>query len=157
MGHLTWRINTHKKSQKSKVNPSTSLRVKTQRLEWDEAREIKKDIVRIVNVLKLPHIDSSRIFCFRTRGSKSRSYARIWSMPKIFQKALNIKPAYVIEVLSKYFDRLDEDAKKKVLIHELLHIPKNFSGSLLPHRSHGRHLGKLASKLFEQYKKSTSK
>ena len=77
-------------------------------------------------------------------------------MPKIFQKALNIKPAYVIEVLSKHFDRLDDDAKKKVLIHELLHIPKNFSGSLLPHRSRNRYLGSVVNKLFKEYKKWTS-
>ena len=145
-----WRINTRKKSQ---MSPFDKLRVKTQKLEWEEAKEIKKDIVRILNVLKLLHIDSSRIFCFRTRGSKSRSYARIWSMPKIFQKALNIKPAYVIEVLSKHFDKLNGDEKKKVLIHELLHIPKNFSGSLLPHRSRNRHLGSMVNKLFREYKK----
>jgi len=127
------------------------------KLTWKEAKEIKRDIKHIISVIKLPYIDSSRVFCFRTYGSKSRSYARIWSMPKIFQKALNIKPAYVIEVLSKYFDRLDEDAKKKVLIHELLHIPKNFSGSLLPHRSRNRHLGSMVNKLFREYKKISNR
>ncbi len=133
-----WRINTRKKSQK---------------LEWKKASDIKRAIKEVVKALNLSYIDPKRIFCFRTKGSKSRSYARIWSMPKIFQKALNIKPAYVIEVLSKHFDRLDDDAKKKVLIHELLHIPKNFSGSLLPHRSRNRHLGSMVSKLFKEYKK----
>ena len=75
-------------------------------------------------------------------------------MPKIFQKALSVEPAYVIEVLSKYYDKLDDDNRKKVLIHELLHIPKNFSGSLLPHRTRSRHLGSLANKLFKEYKNS---
>lgn len=125
---------------------------KTQKLEWEEAKEIQQSIKEIISILDFLYIDASRIFCFRTQGSKSRSYARIWSMPKIFQKALNIKPAYVIEVLSKYFDKLDDDEKKKVLIHELLHIPKNFSGSLLPHRSRNRHLGTLVNKLFREYK-----
>ena len=73
-------------------------------------------------------------------------------MPKIFQRALNIQPAYVIEVLSKYYDKLNEDERKKVLIHELLHIPKNFSGSLLPHRSRHRHLQTEVNKLFKEYK-----
>lgn len=127
-------------------------KLKSQKLKWESASEIKKDIENILKVLNFPHIDFSRIFCFRTKGSKSRSYARIWSMPKIFQTALNIKPAYVIEVLSRHFDRLDEDEKKKVLIHELLHIPKNFSGALLPHRSRNRHLGTLVNKLFKEYK-----
>ena len=131
-------------------------KVKSQKLEWDDASEVKKEIEQILSVLNLPHIDHSRIFCFRTYGSKSRSYARIWAMPKIFQRALSIKPAYVIEVLAKYFDKLDEDSKKKVLIHELLHIPKNFSGSLLPHRSRHRHLQSEVNKLFAQYRKLSS-
>ncbi len=127
-------------------------KTKNSKLEWNEAKEIKKDIVQILKVLEFPHIDSSRIFCFRSYGSKSRSYARIWAMPKIFQRALKISPAYVIEVLGRYFDKLDEDSKKKVLIHELLHIPKNFSGALLSHRSRYRHLQSQVNDLFKEYK-----
>lgn len=138
----TRRLNSKLKMQKSKPR----------KLEWESAHEVKKDIDEILGVLDLPHVDLSRIFCFRTRGSKSRSYARIWSMPKIFQTALNIKPAYVIEVLAKYYDKLDDDNKKKVLIHELLHIPKNFSGALIPHRSRHRHLQSDVNKLFKEYK-----
>lgn len=126
------------------------------KLEWNDAKGVKKDVEGILKVLDFSHIDSSRIFCFRTLGSKSRSYARIWAMPKIFQRALNIKPAYIIEVLSRYYDKLNEDEKKKVLIHELLHIPKNFSGSLLPHRSRHRHLQSEVNKLFAQYKKENN-
>lgn len=127
-------------------------KAKNQKLDWNDAHEIKQDIEKILKILNFPHIDPSRIFCFRTFGSKSRSYARIWAMPKIFQRALNIKPAYIIEVLSRYYDRLDEDSRKKVLIHELLHIPKNFSGALLPHRSRHRHLQLEVNDLFKQYK-----
>jgi len=125
------------------------------KLEWENANEIKKDIVKILKILDFSHIDSSRIFCFRSFGSKSRSYARIWAMPKIFQRALSIKPAYVIEVLSKYYDKLDDDSKKRVLIHELLHVPKNFSGALLSHRSRHRHLQSEVNKLFAEYKKKS--
>nr|HVZ58780.1 putative metallopeptidase [Patescibacteria group bacterium] len=106
--------------------------------------------------IPLPYLKSERIFVYRTTGSKARAYARTWGFPKIFQDALSVEPAYVIEVLSKYYDKLAEDEKKKILIHELLHIPKNFSGALLPHQSRGRHLGQLANKLFREYKtKST--
>jgi len=126
--------------------------MKSSRLDWNDAKEIKTDVEKILKVLNFDHIDSSRIFCFRTHGSKSRAYARIWSMPKIFQRALKIKPAYVIEVLSKYYDNLDEDSKKKVLIHELLHIPKNFSGTLLPHRTRHRHLQSQVNQFFKEYK-----
>ncbi len=127
--------------------------MKSQKLEWEEAKEVKKDIENIVSVLGFSHVNPSRIFCYRTQGSKSRSYARIWAFPKIFQTALKMEPAYVIEVLAKYFDKLDDDKQKQVLIHELLHIPKNFSGALLPHRGRNRHLEKNASQLFKDYKK----
>lgn len=124
-------------------------------MEWEEAKEVKEDLIKILEVLDFGHVDHSRIYCFRTWGSKSRAYARIWSFPKIFQTALGIKPAYVIEVLSKYYDKLDSDDQKKVLIHELLHIPKNFSGSLLPHRGVSRHIESQARKLFKEYKTKT--
>ena len=142
-----WLTNTRKKSKIVK------RKFQNRKLEWDDAKEIKQDIDEIIKVLDFPHIDSSRIFCFRTFGSKSRSYARIWAMPKIFQRALNIRPAYVIEVLSKYYDNLDEDSKKKVLIHELLHIPRNFSGALVPHRLSHRHLQSEVNRLYKEYKK----
>lgn len=121
-------------------------------MEWEKAKEIQKHIEILVKILDLKYINPKRIFCFRTYGSKSRSYARIWSFPKVFQTALGIEPAYVIEVLSKYYDKLNDDEKKRVLIHELMHIPKNFSGALLPHRSRGRHLGKKVNELFKVYK-----
>lgn len=120
-------------------------------MEWEDAHDIKKDIEQILTVLDMPHVQPSRIFCYRSRGSKSRSYARIWSFPKIFQRALGINAAYIIEVLPKHFDKLNPDQKKKVLIHELLHIPKNFSGALLPHRGRGRHLETTLNKLFKEY------
>jgi len=131
-----------------------TLKTKSLKLEWQEARDVKKQASEILKVLNLSHIKLSRIFFFRTNGSKSRSYARIWTFPKIFQKALEVEPAYVIEVLSKYYDKLTPDEQKKVLIHEFLHIPKNFSGALIPHRGRNRNLGKLANFLFEQYMKS---
>jgi predicted metallopeptidase len=128
------------------------FRKKSVKLEWFQDSHIQKDIEEIVKTLELSHINPKRIFCYRTDGSTSRSYARIWSFPKIFQEALDIPPAYVIEVLSKHYDKLGHDDRKKVLIHELLHIPKNFSGALLPHRSRGRHLGSLVNTLFKKYK-----
>lgn len=128
--------------------------MQSSKLQWQNAPDIKRQAEKILRVLDFPYIKTSRIHFFRTNGSKSRSYARIWTMPKIFQRVLNIEPVYVIEVLSKYFDKLDDDQQKKVLIHEFLHIPKNFSGALIPHKGRNRNLAKMANVLFEQYKKS---
>lgn len=123
-------------------------------MQWEEAQDVKCDIDELLRYINLPYIKKERIFAYRTYGSKSNAYARIWCFPKIFQKALNINSAYVIEVISKNYDKLDTDNKKKVLIHELLHIPKNFSGSLLPHRTRSRNLNTLVKKLFQEYKKN---
>lgn len=129
--------------------------MKRTKLDWENAPDVKRDITKIVKALEFAHIKTSRIYAYRTQGSKARAYARTWMMPKIFQQALGIGPAYVIEVLSKYYDKLSEDEKSKVLIHELLHIPKNFSGALLSHRGRFRHIGHDANALFKQYKKLT--
>lgn len=122
-------------------------------MDWIEAKDVQKDLKHVLQIINLPYIDSKRIHCYRTTGSKVRAYARTWAFPKIFQRALKIEPAYVIEVLSKHYDKLSEDEKKKILIHELLHIPKNFSGSLLPHQTRSRNLHKLANQLFKEYKR----
>jgi predicted metallopeptidase len=121
-------------------------------MDWQDASDVKKDLKQVLKALDLPHIDIKKVHCYRTTGSKVRAYARTWAFPKIFQKALGIEPAYVIEVLSKHYDHLPDDEKKKVLIHELLHIPKNFSGALLPHRTRSRNLHKLANQLYKEYK-----
>lgn len=97
------------------------------------APDIQEKVNKIVQVLNLDYINSLRIICMRSKGSKANAYARIWNLPQIWQKALDIKTYYVIEVLSENFDGLDEEEKDKVLIHELIHIPKTFSGALRPH------------------------
>ncbi len=154
MEHPMWLINTPK-NRKSQIANRKKRTKKTKTLEWETARDVKLDIEHILGVIDMPYIDPKRIYCYRTEGSKSCSYARIWTFPKIFQHALQIEASYVIEVLSKYYDKLHDDEKKKVLIHELLHIPKNFSGALLPHRSRSRHMGSLVNELFRKYKNNS--
>lgn len=122
-------------------------------MDWIKAPDITKSIRTIVKRLHFTHIDSKRIVCFRSHGSSSRARARIWSFPRVWQLALHLPPYYVIEVLSQYFDRLSDDDKTRVLIHELMHIPKNFSGSLLPHRGRGERIdSRNVEKLFHTYK-----
>ena len=139
---------------KLRIKRKTTTGVKkSKKLEWEDAMDVKVELGKIVEVLEMDYINMNRVFCYRTEGSKARAYARTWMMPKIFQDALNIPPAYVIEVISKYFDKLDDDEKTKVLIHELLHIPKNFSGALLSHHGRSRHIAHDSNTLFKEYKK----
>ncbi|MBI4130678.1 metallopeptidase [Candidatus Roizmanbacteria bacterium] len=122
-------------------------------MNWEPANDVQRDLLNILAHIDMPHVDMKRIVCFRSRGSSSRARARIWSFPKIWQQALNLPPHYVIEVLSEKYDRLSIDDKKRVLIHELLHIPKNFSGSLRPHKAHNWRLDhRMVERLFQQYK-----
>lgn len=121
-------------------------------MKWYKDQKIQRNLESIIKTLDFSHINSRHVHCYRTYGSKARAYARIWSFPKIFQEVLSVKPAYIIEVLSEKFDKLSDDNKSKVLIHELLHIPKNFSGSLLPHKTRGRRLEKEVDRLFRMMK-----
>lgn len=120
-------------------------------LAWEKDINIQNEMKQIIDSLGMDHIDDKRVFCYRTSGSKARAYARIWSFPKIFQEVLSIEPAYVMEIISEKFDKLDADNRKKVIIHELLHIPKNFSGSLLPHKYGYTKIEKEVEVLFKRY------
>ncbi|MFH1473345.1 MAG: putative metallopeptidase [Candidatus Aenigmatarchaeota archaeon] len=97
-----------------------------------ESQEIVNDVIRKLN---LNHIDTDKILCLRSRGSKSRStLARIHGLSKVMQIAFNTKAFYVIELISEKFDKLNREDKIKTLIHELMHIPKNFGGGFRSHR-----------------------
>jgi len=103
-------------------------------MKYERAPEIKKTIETLVIELQFTHIDVTRIHCIRSLDAKTRAYARIWGMSKIFFEVAGIKANYIIEVVAKRFDKLSEREKIKTLIHELMHIPKTFSGALLSHR-----------------------
>lgn len=103
-------------------------------MKYSLAPEIKKQISVLVKKLNLNHIKLNRIHCIRSFDAKTRAYARIWGMAKIFKEVVGLEPHYIIEVNAKKFDKLPEREKIKTLIHELLHIPKTFSGALLSHK-----------------------
>lgn len=103
------------------------------RMKWEPAPDIALRLVKIVPGVDMPHIDVGRVRCIRSTGSKSRAIARIWEFPKALQVGLRMEPHYVIEVVTEEFDKLSEDEKTKTLIHELLHIPKSFSGAIQRH------------------------
>lgn len=122
-----------------------------------KAPDIDRQIKKIVSSLQLNHINPQAITAFRSTGSRARARARIYAMPQIWQRALKIKPHYCIEFISQHFDNLNSSNQQKVIIHELLHIPKTFSGALVPHRGRGRSAQvthHVVNKLFKQYKKT---
>lgn len=106
-------------------------------MDWQRDPDLQREVAKIISTLKLFHIDPKRVIVFRSFGSKSRARARIWSLPRIWQQALKVRPHYCLEVLSEKFDKLSKDEQHRIFIHELLHIPKTFSGALLPHRGRG--------------------
>lgn len=112
---------------------------------YKKAPDIRNRVLKLVSDLHLDYINTDRLFFYRSEGSKARAYARTWGLPKLWQNSLEIDAAYIIEVISGYFDKLPMREQDKVLLHELSHIPKNFSGALLPHtkRAKGNFRDKL--------------
>jgi len=134
-------IKKYKKGQKSSA-----------KVEWELDIEIEKRSLELIKVLELEWLSYGRIFFYRSINSKARAYARTWGLPKLWQRTLNVEPAYIVEVISEHFDKLSEVEQDKVLLHELTHIPRNFSGALVPHTRHKK--GSFHDKLdilIEQY------
>lgn len=103
-------------------------------IQYHYANDIEIEIKRIAEKLGLDHLNFDLIKCVRSSGSKSRyTLARCHTMSRIFQKALGIKPHYIIEVISENFDKLPKEEQIKTLIHELLHIPKAMGGGFRHH------------------------
>jgi predicted metallopeptidase len=106
-------------------------------LEYMEALDVKRLVDEIVESLDLFHVVPQFVYCCRSRGSKStRIIARIHGLGRIWQEALRRPPVYVIEVISERYDKLSDEEKEKTVIHELLHIPKGFSGGFRPHKGY---------------------
>jgi predicted metallopeptidase len=121
----------------------------------EPAPDVRSLIERLVLHLDMDYIDTSRVFSVRSFGSTSNALARIWELPSIWQNALGIRPHYVIEVVSQHYDKLSEDEKEKTLIHELLHVPRTFSGALRPHRSPSLKIdGRTVNRLHRQYRRT---
>ena len=122
-------------------------------MKYAPAPEIKKQIEYLVTSLELNHVKVKNIHCIRSFDAKTRAIARIWGMPKLFNEVVGIEPNYIIEVNAKRYDKQSEREKIKTLIHELMHIPKTFSGALLSHRGpHHRINDREVEKLLKNIK-----
>lgn len=125
-------------------------------MKYELAPEIKKRITLLVSELNWDYIQLNQIHCIRSFDAKTRAIARIWGMAKLFKEVVGLDPHYIIEVNAKKFDKLSEREKTKTLIHELMHIPKTFSGALLSHkgryhRINDREVEKIIRKMEKEY------
>lgn len=125
------------------------------RVDWIEAADIQKRALKLVTDLSMDWILFERIYFYRSFDSKARAYARTWGLPKLWQRSLEVEPAYIVEVLSEHFDKLDTVHQDKIILHELTHIPRNFSGALVAHTRHkkGSFHDKLDRIVEEYFKK----
>ena len=121
-------------------------------LKYLEAPDVKMLVDEIIDRLDLFHVVPQSVHCYRSKGSKSkRIIARIHGFGKIWQKALGLPPAYVIEVLSERYDKLCQEDKEKTVIHELMHIPKGFKGGFRPHKGYVSR--QQVESMYKEYKK----
>jgi len=103
------------------------------RIRYEIAYDVQKKVNEISKLI-FPHIKLDSLVCLRSYGSSSkRTIARCHALGKPMQIALGRKGFYVIEVISKRFDKLSDEDKTKILIHELMHIPKSFGGGFIHH------------------------
>lgn len=102
-------------------------------MKYDYAPDLQARMEEIVRLLNLDWVDVNRVRCFRSYGSSTkRTIARCHTIGKLMQKAMNVKAWYTIEFLEK-FNRMSLSEQDKVIIHELMHIPKTFGGGFRQH------------------------
>ena len=119
-------------------------------MRYEFSKELQLKAEKISKAL-FPYIKIERMLCFKSYGTSSRrTIARCHTLSKIMQKALMTKAFYALEFLSENFDKLSEEEKTKVIIHELMHIPKTFGGGF---RQHDYVNSKNVNKFYKEYLK----
>ncbi|MCA9372327.1 metallopeptidase [Candidatus Woesebacteria bacterium] len=121
-------------------------------MKYERAPDVQRKVALLIDELGWNYIKGESVHAIRSFDAKTRAIARIWGMAKLFKEVVGLEPHYIIEVNAKKFDKLSEREKIKTLIHELMHIPKTFSGALLSHkgryhRINDREVEKIMKKL----------
>lgn len=102
-------------------------------MKYEEAPDLKERMIDIVKSLGMDHVDLERIECLRSYGSSTkRTIARVHALGKVMQKAMKTKAFYAIEFLER-FNKMPKDEQDRVIIHELMHVPKTFGGGFRQH------------------------
>lgn len=104
-------------------------------IKYESASDIKRIAEEIICTLNWDHILLEYVAFIRSRGSSARqTIARCHALGKAMQIGMGRKKGfYLIEVISEKFDALPQEEKVKVIIHELMHIPKSFGGGFIHH------------------------
>ena len=119
-------------------------------MKYEEAPDLQRKANDIVMTL-FPHVKLGYFRCIRSYGSSSRgTIARCHALGKVMQKAMGVKAFYALEFLSEKFDKLDKEEQIKVIIHELMHIPKAFGGGF---KHHDFVTDRNVEKIYGEYKK----
>ena len=124
------------------------LKKKSRKMRYEEAPDLQARMLDVINTLNMSHIAKERVECVRSFGSSSRrTIARCHALGKLMQKAMKTEAFYSIEFL-EYFDKMSKKEQDKVIIHELMHIPKSFGGGF---RHHDFVCDKNVDLMYEKY------
>ncbi len=119
-------------------------------MRYEFAPDLQK-IAEEISKFLFPYVRIERVKCFRSYGTSSRNtVARCHALGKLLQKAIGIDAVYALEFISERFDKLDEEEKIKVILHELMHIPKSFGGGF---KHHDFVYDRNINKYYKEYKK----
>jgi len=104
-------------------------------IKYTEAPDIQQIAEEVVEKLEWNHIPLEHVSFIRSFGSAARrTIARCHALGKAMQIGMGRKRGfYLIEVISEKFDKLSQNEQLKVIIHELMHIPKSFGGGFVHH------------------------
>lgn len=121
-------------------------------IKYEKAVDVESVAQEVVALLSWEWVDLGNVGFLRSYGSKARgTIARCHAMGKAMQLGMDRRTSfYVIEVISKNFDKLSDEEKIKVIIHELMHIPKTFGGGFKHHNVVNE---KNVKKVYEHYVK----
>ncbi len=119
-------------------------------MKYEFAPDLQIKAEKISRVL-FPHVKLHRISCFRSYGSSARgTIARCHALGKLMQKAMGTTAFYALEFISEQFDKLSEEEQVKIIIHELMHIPKTFGGGF---KHHDWVTDRNVNKCYKEYKR----
>jgi predicted metallopeptidase len=119
------------------------------RLRYYRFDQIRPLLAEVVRILGLDYVKPERVFAVISVGSRTSAYARIWGTPRPLIEVGACKPTYVIELVAENIVKLDCKNIINVIVHELLHIPRTFSGGLRGHGDWSKYsnISRLAAKI----------